>query len=62
MGEGILYLCDGENENCTKKGCYLNGGECKHTKNIRHAKNFQNFLEGSEEAPLYVEKEKERTR
>lgn len=27
-----LYLCDvNKNEQCTKTGCYINGGDCRHT-------------------------------
>ena len=38
----ILYLCDGELEKCRmKSGCYKNGGDCMHTSNIEHAKNFK---------------------
>ena len=36
----VFYLCDGERENCKRNMCYKNGGDCKHTKDIRHAKNF----------------------
>lgn len=32
-------LCDGNVEECTKEGCYKNGGECNHTTNIKHALN-----------------------
>lgn len=29
----IVYECDAEkNKNCTKNNCYLDGGECQHTK------------------------------
>ena len=42
MGK-IFYLCDGEVEKCKeKKGCHKNGGECKHTSDIRNARNFKN--------------------
>lgn len=36
----VFYLCDGERENCKKNMCYKNGGDCKHTKDVKHAKNF----------------------
>ena len=43
--EKIFYLCDGERENCKKRNCYKNGGDCRHTTDISHAMNFerQNF-------------------
>lgn len=36
----ILYLCDGEDETCSKNLCYKNGGPCRHTHKIVHAVNF----------------------
>ena len=39
----ILFLCDGRAQ-CTqeeKTECFKNGGNCRHTSDIRHAKNFQ---------------------
>ena len=38
--EKIFYLCDGEVEKCNKRICYKNNGDCNHTTDIRHAKNF----------------------
>ena len=38
----ILFLCDGRAQ-CTQKEkteCFKNGGNCRHTSDIRHAKNF----------------------
>lgn len=44
----VHYLCDGEKEECRKRNCYKTIGNCetacKHTKDIRHAKNFQKML------------------
>jgi hypothetical protein len=37
----VLYLCDGQREGCSKRTCYINGGPCRHTKDIRSAKNFE---------------------
>jgi hypothetical protein len=37
----IFYLCDGERENCKKRNCYKNGGDCRHTTDISHAMNFE---------------------
>lgn len=37
----IFYLCDGGRENCKKRNCYKNGGDCKHTTDINHAMNFE---------------------
>lgn len=32
MSTGELYLCDPiKNSECSKTGCFMNGGECKHT-------------------------------
>lgn len=39
-GYTVCYLCNGEVENCRKKHCYKKGGECRHTLDIRYAKNF----------------------
>ena len=40
----VHYLCDGEKKGCRKTICYKIIGNCetacKHTKDIRHAKNF----------------------
>ena len=34
-----LYLCDTErNQECTKTGCHINGGECFLTTNMKYAK------------------------
>ena len=40
MEKKVFYLCDGEKEDCKKTKCYQNGGECKYTEDIEHAKNF----------------------
>lgn len=34
-----FVLCDGKVESCRKTGCYKNGGECRHTTDIKHAIN-----------------------
>lgn len=39
----IKFLCDGR-ARCSqeeKAECFVNGGSCRHTNDIRHAKNFQ---------------------
>ena len=36
----VFYLCNGKREECGKRGCYINGGICKHTTDVRYAKNF----------------------
>lgn len=36
----VLYLCDGERPDCKKTGCYKTGGECRHTFDVEHARNF----------------------
>lgn len=50
----IFYICDGKDPNCKRTNCYLNGnGECKHTRNIRHARNFnKNFRNDMVESDL----------
>jgi hypothetical protein len=37
----VWYLCDGDRKGCSKRTCYINGGPCKYTKDIRSAKNFE---------------------
>lgn len=34
-----FVLCDGKVESCTKKSCYKNGGECRHTTETKHGIN-----------------------
>lgn len=43
----IFFLCDGEVKTCKKHSCYKNGGDCKFTSDIGHAKNFQKFYKSS---------------
>lgn len=41
----ILFLCDGRAQ-CSQEAkteCFVNGGSCRHTSDIRHAKNFQRY-------------------
>lgn len=47
MEKKIFYLCDGKVEKCSKRTCYKNGGDCKHTSDIEHAKNFQKVFKDS---------------
>lgn len=54
MGK-VFYLCDGEKEDCKKRSCYKDGGECKHTSNINHALNFKRV--GKSENGSFYEKE-----
>lgn len=59
--EKVFYLCDGEVENCKKTVCYKIGGDCKHTSNIKHAKNFRknypksSFFECEDTEKIYQE-------
>ena len=39
----VTYICDGKKWCAGEEGCHLNGGGCKHTKDIRHAKNFHEW-------------------
>ena len=43
----IFYLCDGEAEKCSKSRCYKKGGDCMHTSDIEHTKNFQKVFRDS---------------
>lgn len=39
----ILFTCDPEkNPNCSKTGCYLNGGQCSSTTHPEYAKQDEN--------------------
>ena len=33
------YLCNWNMKRCKKTGCYINGGECRHTTDERYRKN-----------------------
>lgn len=56
----IFYVCDGEIPQCEGyEGCYINGGECSHTIDIRHAKNFTPDGEIEEPHPDYWENVKD---
>lgn len=33
------YLCNGNMKGCKRTGCYINGGECRHTTDERYRKN-----------------------
>lgn len=35
-----LFLCDGNVKECPKTNCYKNGGECRHTEDVRHGISF----------------------
>lgn len=37
----VLYLCNGKMKGCAKTGCYKNGGECRHTTDVKYARNFE---------------------
>lgn len=39
----VYYLCDGNVEGCTKESCFKNGGEYRHTRDIKHARNFAEY-------------------
>ncbi len=43
-----IYLCDGFKECSLSMNCYKNGGECEHTRDVRHARiNLDNqYLDG----------------
>lgn len=38
----VYFLCDGNKEECIgEENCYKNGGDCKRTTDVTHAKNFR---------------------
>lgn len=45
----VRYLCNGEKEDCEKQICYKTIGDrenaCKHTKDVRYAKNFSKRIQ-----------------
>ena len=49
----ILYLCDGEKENCSKSSCALdalnNYKFCKYTENRSNSRNYKDHLPTAEE-------------
>ena len=37
--KGTLFECDPyKNEDCSKTGCFINGGECRHTRHLKYAR------------------------
>lgn len=36
----IFYLCNGKKKDCKKIDCYTKGGKCKHTSDVKFARNF----------------------
>lgn len=56
MKQVIFYLCDGEKEDCKKRSCYKNGGECEHTKDIKHARNFEKKRPEIEQSSFWEKK------
>lgn len=44
-----VYICDGRKWCGASGDCYMNGGFCKHTKQIEHAKNFREWGRSYEE-------------
>ena len=55
----VIYLCNGKNPDCKNfpEGCYLNGGECRHTRHVEYAKNFKKDIYADYCWVEYVEKE-----
>lgn len=43
----VAYICDCEMECKESSGCCKNGGPCMHTRDVTHAKNF-------EETPIII--------
>ena len=39
----IAYLCDGRRPCRDHKGCYRNGGTCRHTSKVENAENFTSW-------------------
>ena len=44
MGKAVFYLCDGDVDGCLRSNCYKNGGECRHTSDVYHARNFRKLV------------------
>lgn len=42
----VAYICDRQNSCMVKPGCADNGGECKRTQDLTHAKNFYELSDG----------------
>ena len=55
MEPRVFYICDGKKEDCKRTNCYQNCGECKHTEDIEHAKNFCRDGIDSEKSSFFVE-------
>lgn len=55
----VIFLCNGKNPACKNfpLGCYLNGGECRHTKDPAYAKNFKKDVYADGAYVEYVEKD-----
>lgn len=51
----ITYICDQKCECKNSPGCIQNGGECSHTTDIKHSKNFDEvpIVEGHESFTKY---------
>lgn len=53
----VAFVCDGQVEGCPKSGCYLHGGDCFHTTDPMHARNFRfEGLRSRDGAPMFVER------
>lgn len=53
--QSVFYLCNGEKKDCKKQSCYKRGGECKHTKDVRYAKNFHKKYPQQEKSAFWEE-------
>lgn len=53
MEQRVFYLCDGKKEDCKRTNCYKDGGECEHTEDIEHAKNFHRDGIDSEKSSFF---------
>ena len=42
--EKAFFLCDGKVDGCIKGNCFVYGGGCRHTTDIKHAINFHRGL------------------
>lgn len=45
MAVEVCYICDGQLPCAKEAGCFLNGGNCSHTRDVSHAKNFKSVKE-----------------
>lgn len=53
----ICFLCDGRLACGAFAGCYKNGGDCHHTKDVTHARNFVEWSTSFAESESTIEED-----